>query len=135
MNQAFLDQKEAFLNQICEDKSPVHKLVFADWLEERGKLDEAYAYRWSGMWDKHPRKDTTYLYTPGDPSYVWMKCKPHPAEVDSHRIPRLVYVALIGGRDEEGGHVKRYRSLEAAFLCLADALNALRRDVARPNGR
>ncbi len=54
--QTLLDtQEQGFLDAIVNHPhEPVHKLAYADWLEDGGQERLAAAYRWAGLNDKHP---------------------------------------------------------------------------------
>ena len=41
------EQGMALLRAVTDSPDPAHKLVYADWLEERGEVDLAHAYRWA----------------------------------------------------------------------------------------
>lgn len=97
---------------IDQPLDPVHKLAYADILEEEEGADAlAHAYRWMAGRGKHPHHRTHYRHpdqalrkVPEAYSWAWwpawVPSNVRSREVihDRHVLPRLVFLA-VGGRD------------------------------------
>jgi uncharacterized protein (TIGR02996 family) len=75
----------AFIDAISEERAAVHKLAYADWLEERGRADEAHAYRWAAHRDRHPK------VTPAWKHCVWQMEPPGQKQKASYHLPRELF--------------------------------------------
>lgn len=90
--------------------------VLADWLDENGEPDLAFAYRWAARRGHFPRLTPKGRYAGwsaplrGQHKLAW-----------PHQLPRVVFARVKGGRS---------RSVEGAFAKLAAALAELRAAVA-----
>ena len=103
----------------------VRKLVFADWLDDEGKPDQAYAFRWVAGLGLHPR------VTPARGWSSWRKIPAKPPRfLLPHFLPRVVWDELStwGKVPHVRTHhsTRQYGSFEVAFLRLAEALARLR---------
>ena len=92
------------------------RLVLADWYDERGRSDLAYALRWSARRNKYPR------VTPKGYAAVWEPYRRHYHRQDEpHLLPSTLHLRL------KPNH--RAKTVEAAYMALAAALGELRRIV------
>lgn len=48
------DPEQGFLRAIRESADPAHKLAYADWLRDHGRVDLAYACEWAARRGLHP---------------------------------------------------------------------------------
>lgn len=115
------DEEKAFWNAIKVNPADhLAKLVFADWLQERGERPALeYALRWAGVRGRHP------LVTTGRGLASWATLrKGQHRPVWAHQLPRLVHDRLRGGATFETH--RRYAHVHAAFAALATALQGIR---------
>ncbi len=110
----FLDEdEEALVRAIRNNPDPVHKLVYADWLEEHGQDDLAYAYRWAAHRDKHPASSMR--------SWVWRDYPKH----GPCCLPPSVMRAITSSRTKV-----LIGDVTLAFQVLARALKQCKEDCA-----
>lgn len=112
------DTRESLLAMIECDPSPIHKMVFADYLEEQGENSLARAYHWAAKKDRHPRYGFEWGWKPsGD----WVMG--HLGQQNCQRIPFFVYRAIDGVDDQTTAAY--YPNAEQAFAALATALDRI----------
>jgi uncharacterized protein (TIGR02996 family) len=121
-----------FLRAIAEEPTRADRWrVFADWLEEAGRADMAYACRWAA------RTRTRPLHCPGGGMWRWQWLCQHAAKTQRVPrrpkswcavLPRAVFNCLPRARANPGQSVG-YRTLAAALRDLAAALASLREMV------
>lgn len=107
--------REDFIATMIERKGdPATLKVYADWLEQRGECDLAYAYRWAASRGRWPDEYAPRRWYWDDVSVISGRSE----------IAPLVKAAIraVGGTS--------YASIPHAFSTLADALAQLRKDVA-----
>lgn len=96
------------------------RLVLADWCDENGKPDLAYALRWSARRGRYPMVTPYRRYATWGTLLKGQHKPPH-----QHQIPRLVFDLLRPvGQFSMFGH--RSKTAEMAFERLAEALKRLR---------
>lgn len=103
------------------------QVVFADWLDERGRTDLAFAMRWAAARRRYP------MVTPAKGLASWstlLKGQHRPPYSD--QLPRLVFEKLRDGVIYS--HHRQYANVPRAFFVLADALAAIRA-VIDPDGK
>jgi uncharacterized protein (TIGR02996 family) len=104
---------------------PAPRLVYADWLEEQGRSDEAFCQRWLVRHGKHPgnrsRPRIQARY-----SWAWWpeKTADDPDAPRHARLPQLLYLALPKASFFVSH--RYYPSREAAETALRLALSTLR---------
>lgn len=112
--------EDAFWRQIEAAARPENKLVFADWLEEAGNSDLAFAMRWAGKRDRHPARSPKGRY------WAWGCSSPRANFLyDKYEIPRIVFDRLRPARYGRN----RAASLPVIFTRLAAALAKIRREI------
>ena len=111
------EQGMALLRAVTDSPDPAHKLVYADWLEERGEVDLAHAYRWAASRGLHPHLAAARRWARWFAPTRGKRSAPN-------RLPRVVYGQLKRRENRLGGF-KQYKSLHAAFARLAEALACL----------
>lgn len=121
--------EKQFLIAIEESNDPLHKLAYADWLEEQTSMvlqarRLAYAYRWAAHRQKHPgRKDGFCVWRCSSHSDVTRK-----EFEEGYMLPWAVYQYLSHfSMNPDGDYYTTY--LHLAFQSLADALNRLKKDL------
>lgn len=114
------DEGRRLLQAVIDDPDPAHKYVYADWLDEHGWPDLAYAYRWAASRDHHP------ILTEKLRLANWCRRHKGTRKHYPHHLPRQVYEAMANGGFGGKGPIKRYRNLEGAFQKLSEALAMLR---------
>jgi uncharacterized protein (TIGR02996 family) len=95
---------------------PAPKLVFADWLQERGRDGLAHALRWCAARGRHPH------VSPAGKSVYWQRGSR--GARGAFNLPGPVFDRLRGKRRPV---LRVYPSVRAAFEALAAALGELRR--------
>jgi uncharacterized protein (TIGR02996 family) len=110
-------QGASLLQAVIDSPDPMHKLVYADWLEENDRLDEAYAFRWAAGRRLHPR------LTPARRYASWQASRPGQRFRYAHDLPRII-IDAIDNRARHG--LIQYKSLCDAFRALGYALRVLR---------
>jgi uncharacterized protein (TIGR02996 family) len=120
--------EEAFLGDIAADPgNAAVRLIYADWLQEQGREDESYAWRWATARGKYP-----YVSPKGKSIYwdsgIWIGDREYGS---LHSLPRFIFEALL---PEPRGLRAKYKvgSVFQAFWALAQALRRLRDEVAIP---
>jgi uncharacterized protein (TIGR02996 family) len=118
--------ERGFLADIGErpgDGTP--RLIYADWLEEQGRSDEAFCQRWMAKHGKHPgdrrgpRIQARYSWG------WWPEGMPDYPRAPRHaQLPLLVFLALPKARYEVGH--RYYPGRQEAEAALRKALAALR---------
>ena len=102
--------RQAMLTDVMD---PLHKLAYADVLEEAGRSALAYAYRWMAGWGKHPHRRAYYRNPDGSlrskvpEQYgwawwsVWTPSSVRSRELvhDRNTLPRMVFLAVARNRD------------------------------------
>ena len=120
---------------LTDATNPLHKLAYADVLEEAGRSALAYAYRWMAGWGKHPHRRAYYRNPDGSlrskvpEQYgwawwsVWTPSGVRIRECVYNRsvLPRLVFLAVSHNREHYF-----CGSLDAAVAALADGLELMR---------
>jgi uncharacterized protein (TIGR02996 family) len=130
-----MSPEDAFLEDIRarpEDRTP--KLIFADWLEEHGQPDLAYAYRWMASRGYRPGQRLRRLarkpwawwneHTLEGPEGVDPADRPDIERCPHAVLPVLVFRA-IGGELRSGPHAY-YSTYAECVRGLAGALKWLR---------
>lgn len=116
------DEREAMFRQVSEaatqpQTAPRDEMaVLADWLDEHGEPDLAFAYRWAAGRGRYP------IVTPKRKWAFWStlsRGQHKPAW--PHQLPREVFHWLKPSRGK-----CRYRDVAMAFVRLAAALKRLR---------
>lgn len=130
--------KPAVMRSILSDTlDPLHKLAYADILDEEGATALAHAYRWMAARDRHPHRRTHYRTghpwrkVPEQYGWAWWPTWA-PSHVcsrevirDANKLPRLVFLACGAGRGRE--HLF-FGSFEEAVDALAFGLEKMRQD-------
>jgi uncharacterized protein (TIGR02996 family) len=121
-----MSMEQGFLADIGErpdDGTP--RLVYADWLEEQGRPDEALCQRWMAKHHKHPG-DRSGPRIQARYSWGWWPegMADDPAAPQHATLPLLVYLALPKARFYVG-HLY-YPGRKEAEAALRKALTALR---------
>jgi uncharacterized protein (TIGR02996 family) len=124
--------EDAFVGDILrnpQDATP--KLVYADWLDERGRPDLAFAYRWMATRGRHPGlRQRPRARKPWAWWHERSLAMEYPAEHDDIRrspgafLPLLVFRAM-GPEDVLAAHAY-YRTVGECVQGLANALKRLR---------
>jgi uncharacterized protein (TIGR02996 family) len=87
---------DAFVAKVVAELSdPAPKLVFADWLDDRGFADLAFAYRWCGRRGKYPTEVVQF-----GTEYRWRsetKSRKAP-ETSPEAIPWVLFDRMATGR-------------------------------------
>ncbi|WP_439624104.1 TIGR02996 domain-containing protein [Gemmata sp.] len=116
----------AFLAKIEEEPAEaLHKLAYADWLDEQRRHGLAFAYRWAARRGHHPR------VTPGIKRAVWSTFRrgQHKPAWPS-QLPPLVFAQLRPLKQVTTTSYAppnyRCRDMSIAFAALADVLQKLR---------
>src|SRR4051794_37671948 len=105
------------------------KLALADWLDDQGRGDTAYAWRWMVLFDVFPRRAAK---VPSRAPWSWKQesslkrtwavLSARALTENRARLPKAVYVSLRG---RSVANAKRYASLPAAVADLGTALRVL----------
>ncbi len=120
--------REAFEKALSENWCDwTTRRVFADWLDEHGEPDLAFAERWMARHQLAPAYRVPYMGSRVVKPWAWYPLK-NPLELSApahSRLPHAVFVTLIGS-PYPIVH-KFYRQRAEAERDLAKALRALRR--------
>lgn len=115
-----------FLAAICaEPHVHTHKLVYADWLEDHGRGDEAEAWRWLGKQGKMP------WYT-SSTRFYWWRVK---GREDGDDMPDAIFKHLTGWYYQSKGtgfETKIHGTLAEAYLDAVQAFCAAWREGWQP---
>ncbi len=103
------------------------RLVYADWLDENGDPELAFAQRWMGQNQKCP--GSGYSRRANLSSYDWFDGDDYHKD-DPEDIPHGLFVRLPGGVGYESDPYREYATRSDAERHLADALAALTREAA-----
>lgn len=124
--------EEAFRKDIKDNPGdPVPLLIYADWLADHDRPDEALACRWMAKRGLHPRRRLRYQdgrRVPLDVGWGWYPDRGGSDSIDGlysppehAQLPRLVFHAVAG----HVGEHKYCCSWEEAFAALARGLKLL----------
>jgi uncharacterized protein (TIGR02996 family) len=114
----------ADIDERPEDGTP--RLVYADWLEEQGRADEAFCQRWMVRHGKRPgdRRGRPHIQARYSWGW-WAEGMPDYPPVPRHAaLPLLVFLALEKARYEVGH--RYYPGRQEAEAALRKALTFLR---------
>jgi hypothetical protein len=114
---------DALLQRVIDECSPESKQVYADWLDDNGQSDLAFAYRWAARRGKYPSLSL------GGRCATWYAVM-NPAHAgQSHKLPAPVIDAMAGVTDRRVTRFRNCAGVGEAFEVLAEALAKLRRLV------
>jgi uncharacterized protein (TIGR02996 family) len=115
------DDHDRFLAKILENlDDDLPKLIYADWLDERGESDLAHAYRWCACYKKRPCVSSNALGW-----WQWRFSDHAPALKQMDVLPINLSPPMCQGRWEH----TRHDSFVDAMLALANCFASLRATV------
>lgn len=100
-------------------------LVFADWLEEQGEPDLAFAYRWAARRQRFPEPTFARRY------WQWSaRLRGQHRPVYAHQLPPIIFNNMPGKFivQTSPGYVSA-KSVESAFAHLSRALAKIRKEI------
>ena len=130
------EQMAAFEQTILEDPDPLHKLVFADWLEENGQSKLSFAYRWAGTYKKHPKVSVRKKVFTWDVDYNLRPTKIGKTGkgYSSFLINRFLFKTICRLNKRSNVYTIRATSISNTFELLAEALDIFKTVVSLDNG-
>lgn len=114
---------------------PLPRLVYADWLEERGVWAEAAAWRWFAETRRFPwasrltKTGSRFFGVDGVPSWDWWR---HCASELHDLLPDCVFDRLRGGSRFEDECVEFISRESAELACIAAAAEAIAAGELKP---
>lgn len=105
-------EEAALLDDVAHDDRPGPKMIYADWLEDHGRLPLCHAYRWAASRDLHPRVSDVRGYA------TWYLCGFGPRRCC---LPDVVMDLIAYGQRRVSCH-----AVAGAFEALAGALAELK---------